>query len=61
MQCMWWENELGDTARKQENYLLALKNFTTLDNHFQVFSEDLFDFHGYSLRKFMINIYLDSI
>ena len=27
MQCMWWECELGDSARLQGDLLLALKNY----------------------------------
>jgi hypothetical protein len=34
MQCMWYENEVGQAHLSQGNYRLALKNFSYVERHF---------------------------
>ncbi|KAF9559465.1 NMDA receptor-regulated protein 1a [Agrocybe pediades] len=51
---------LGEAdAHKQNKKLnLALKKYMAVKKVFDDFEDDQFDFHGYNLRKFTINVYL---
>ena len=40
---------------------MALKRYTAIQKLFNEFEDDQFDFHGYSLRKFNINIYMKCV
>jgi len=33
MQCMWYENEFGNSFLRQGNFRLALKNFNYIEKH----------------------------
>jgi tetratricopeptide (TPR) repeat protein len=61
MQCMWFLTEDGESYARQGNVGLALKRFTTIHNIFDVWQEDQFDFHSFSLRKGQIRAYIDMI
>ncbi|TAQ88550.1 hypothetical protein B7494_g3166 [Chlorociboria aeruginascens] len=61
MQCMWFLNEDGQSYLRQGKFGLALKRFTTIYNVFDVWQEDQFDFHNFSLRKGLIRAYIDMI
>ncbi|KAG9244925.1 tetratricopeptide [Calycina marina] len=61
MQCMWFITEDGNSYARQGKLGLALKRFTTIHNIFDVWQEDQFDFHSFSLRKGQIRAYIDMI
>jgi len=61
MQCVWYLTEDGQSYARQGNFGLALKRFTSIHNIFDVWQEDQFDFHSFSLRKGQIRAYVDMI
>ncbi|RYO26676.1 N-terminal acetyltransferase A complex subunit [Alternaria arborescens] len=61
MQCMWYLLEDGEAYLRQEKYGLALKRFTAIADIFDIWHEDQFDFHSFSLRKGQIRAYIDMV
>ncbi|KAF2264469.1 N-alpha-acetyltransferas-like protein 15 [Lojkania enalia] len=61
MQCMWYLLEDGEAYLRQHNLGLALKRFTTISDIFDIWYDDQFDFHSFSLRKGQIRAYVDMI
>ncbi|MCJ1286234.1 N-alpha-acetyltransferase 15, NatA auxiliary subunit [Xylographa opegraphella] len=61
MQCIWYITEDGESYMRQMRIGLALKRFTAVYNIFEVWQEDQFDFHSFSLRKGQIRAYVDMI
>jgi peptide alpha-N-acetyltransferase len=61
MQCMWYLLEDGEAYLRQNKYGLALKRFTAIADIFDVWHEDQFDFHSFSLRKGQIRAYIDMV
>lgn len=61
MQCVWYITEDGEAHIRQGNLGLALKRFTAIYNIFDIWQEDQFDFHTFSLRKGQIRAYVDMI
>ncbi|TQV93863.1 N-terminal acetyltransferase catalytic subunit [Cordyceps javanica] len=61
MQCMWFLTEDGRAYARQGNIGLALKRFHQIATIFDVWQEDQFDFHGFSLRKGQIRAYVDMV
>lgn len=61
MQCMWYLTEDGESYMRQERLGLALKRFKAIYDIFDVWYEDQFDFHFYSMRKGAVRAYLDLI
>lgn len=61
MQCMWFLTEDGQSYARQGKLGLALKRFTSIYNIFDVWQEDQFDFHSFSLRKGQIRAYVDMM
>lgn len=61
MQCMWFLTEDGQSHARQGNVGLALKRFMTVHSIFDVWHEDQFDFHSFSLRKGQVRAYVDMI
>ncbi|MCJ1478984.1 hypothetical protein MMC13_007668 [Lambiella insularis] len=61
MQCMWFITEDGASYLRQKKLGLALKRFTSIYNIFEIWQEDQFDFHSFSLRKGQIRAYVDMI
>jgi hypothetical protein len=51
LQCIWYENEVGDAYSRLKMHGPALKKFGAVDKHFSDFIEDQFDFHAFSMRK----------
>ena len=58
MQSVLFLLEDADAHRRSGNLGMALKRYTAIQKLFNEFEDDQFDFHGYSVRKFTINIYL---
>ncbi|KAF2189796.1 TPR-like protein [Zopfia rhizophila CBS 207.26] len=61
MQCMWYLIEDGEAYLRQRNLGLALKRFTAISDIFEVWHDDQFDFHSFSLRKGQIRAYVDMV
>lgn len=61
MQCVWYVTEDGLAYFRQQNLALALKRFISVYDIFDVWYEDQFDFHTFSLRKGMVRAYIDMI
>ncbi|KAH0544962.1 hypothetical protein FGG08_000888 [Glutinoglossum americanum] len=61
MQCMWYITEDGESYLRQLKLGLSLKRFTAIFDIFDVWQEDQFDFHSFSLRKGQIRAYIDMV
>ena len=61
MQCVWFLTEDGQSYLRQRKLGLALKRFHQLLNVFDIWQDDQFDFHNFSLRKGMIRAYVDML
>lgn len=61
MQCVWFLTEDGESFLRQRQVGLALKRLQSVYNIFDLWEEDQFDFHNFSLRKGMIRAYVDMI
>ena len=61
MQCQWFIYEDGRAYLQQGKLNLALKRFTTIYSIFEIWQEDQFDFHSFSLRKGQIRAYVEMI
>jgi peptide alpha-N-acetyltransferase len=61
MQCVWYLTEDGEAYLRQRKLGLALKRFQSVYNIVDVWQEDQFDFHSFSLRKGMIRAYVDMV
>jgi peptide alpha-N-acetyltransferase len=61
MQSVWYLTEDGESYARQGNIGLALKRLHAVANIFDVWQEDQFDFHNFSLRKGQIRAYIDMI
>ncbi len=61
MQCVWYLTEDGQSYLRQRKLGLALKRFHQILNVFDIWQDDQFDFHNFSLRKGMIRAYIDML
>ncbi|KAI0020512.1 NMDA receptor-regulated protein 1-domain-containing protein [Xylariomycetidae sp. FL0641] len=61
MQSVWYLTEDGEASVRSGNIGLALKRFHAVYNIFDVWQEDQFDFHSFSLRKGQIRAYVDMV
>ena len=61
MQCMWFLYEDGESYFRQGKLSLALKRFKSIYDIFDVWQEDQFDFHSFSLRKGHISSYIEMV
>ncbi|CAF9935516.1 MAG: hypothetical protein HETSPECPRED_009815 [Heterodermia speciosa] len=61
MQCVWYIIEDGESYLRQGKLGPALKRFHSISDIFEVWQEDQFDFHSFSLRKGQIRAYVDMI
>ncbi|KAL6921637.1 hypothetical protein ACHAP8_011514 [Fusarium lateritium] len=61
MQSVWFLTEDGEAYARQGNIALALKRFKQIFTIFEVWQEDQFDFHSFSLRKGQIRAYIDMM
>lgn len=61
MQCMWYLTEDGEAYLRRRDLGLALKRFTSVADIFDIWHEDQFDFHSFSLRKGQIRAYVDMV
>lgn len=58
MQSLLFLLEEADAHRRNGKVNLALKKYMAVKKIFDDFEDDQFDFHGYNLRKFTLNIYI---
>lgn len=61
MQCMWFLTEDGEAYARRGNVGLALKRFHAIYNIFDIWQEDQFDFHSFSLRKGQVRAYVEMV
>ncbi|KAE9391110.1 N-terminal acetyltransferase A, auxiliary subunit [Gymnopus androsaceus JB14] len=61
MQSLFYLLEEGDAHQRAGRLNLALKRYTAVQKVFDDFEDDQYDFHGYSLRKFTINVYINML
>ena len=61
MQSILFLLEEADAYRRNGKFNLALKKYMAIKKVFDDFEDDQFDFHGYNLRKFTINIHLKCV
>ncbi|KAK0621716.1 NMDA receptor-regulated protein 1-domain-containing protein [Bombardia bombarda] len=61
MQCIWFLTEDGEAWQRRGDYGMALKRYHTIYNIFDIWQEDQFDFHSFSLRKGQIRAYIDMV
>ncbi len=61
MQCVWYLAEDGESYIRQGKLGLALKRFNSISSIFEIWQEDQFDFHSFSLRKGQIRAYVEMI
>ncbi|KAJ7487779.1 NMDA receptor-regulated protein 1-domain-containing protein [Mycena latifolia] len=61
MQSLFYLVEEADAHNKNGNFGPALKKYMAVNKVFDEVEDDQYDFHGYSLRKFTINIYLNLL
>lgn len=61
MQSLWFLTEDGEANARLGDAGLALKRFHAVYNIFDVWQEDQFDFHSFSLRKGMVRAYVDMV
>lgn len=61
MQCIWFLTEDGEAYNRQGNTAMALKRLHQIANIFDVWQEDQFDFHSFSLRKGQLRAYIDMV
>lgn len=61
MQSLWYLTEDGEAYWRQGKLGLALKRFHAVYDAFELWQEDQFDFHSFSLRKGQIRAYMDMM
>ncbi|KAF9652586.1 N-terminal acetyltransferase A, auxiliary subunit [Thelephora ganbajun] len=61
MQSLMFLTEDGDSHNRSGRLAMALKRYVAVQKTFNEFEDDQYDFHGYSLRKFTINIYMNLV
>lgn len=61
MQGVWYITEDGESYARQGKWGLALKRFHAICDIFDVWVEDQFDFHSFSMRKGQVRAYVDLL
>ncbi|KAH7926272.1 N-terminal acetyltransferase A, auxiliary subunit [Leucogyrophana mollusca] len=61
MQSWQYLIEEGDAQQRNGKPNLALKKYYAVERIFDQYEEDQYDFHGYSLRKSTLNVYIDLL
>lgn len=61
MQSLLYLVEEADAHKRNGDLGPALKKYMAVNKVFDDFEDDQYDFHGYSLRKFTISIYLKFV
>jgi peptide alpha-N-acetyltransferase len=61
MQCTWYELELAACLARKKEWGKSLKKYMAVEQHFEDFHEDQFDFHSYCIRKVTLRAYIDVL
>ncbi|KAJ6486930.1 NMDA receptor-regulated protein 1-domain-containing protein [Mycena sanguinolenta] len=61
MQSLLYLVEEADAHNRNGHFGPALKKYMAVNKVFDDFEDDQYDFHGYSLRKFTVNIYMNLL
>ena len=61
MQAVWFLLADASSRRRQRQLGLALKRYTQVHSVFEIWQEDQFDFHSFSLRKGQVRAYVDML
>lgn len=61
MQCLWYLTEDGEAYARRGNVAMALKRFHQVQEIFNVWQDDQFDFHSFFLRKGQARAYVDMV
>jgi tetratricopeptide (TPR) repeat protein len=61
LQCSWYELELGDAYSRSKSWFKAISKYNAVRDHFKEEYNDLFDFHGYCIRKVQLLFVSDFI
>lgn len=61
MQTNWFELEAAEAWTRKKQYGQCLKKFHSVKQHFVDYYEDMFDFHGFSVRKSTLRAHSDAI
>ncbi len=61
MQCNWFELEAGDSFSRQKQWGQALKKYYSVLSHFTDYIEDMFDFHGFCVRKVTLRAHSNAL
>jgi len=61
MQCMWYEQEIGNAYFRLGQYGKALKKYVAIEKHYADILEDQYDFHQYCLKKGTIRNYINLL
>jgi tetratricopeptide (TPR) repeat protein len=61
MQSLMYLTEDGEAFARQRKFGPALKRFNTVADVFDIWNEDQFDFHTFSLRKGQIRAYIEMV
>lgn len=61
MQAMHYLVEQGDSYRRAGKFNLALKKYYVIQKVFESFREDQYEFHQYSVRKTILNVYTEML
>ena len=61
LQVNWFELEAACSFQRTKNWAEALRKFYAIKYHFAVHKEDMFDFHGYCIRKTTLRAYMDVL
>ncbi|EGG18821.1 tetratricopeptide-like helical domain-containing protein [Cavenderia fasciculata] len=60
-QCMWYENELGQSYYRTGDNAMSLKALHLVDKAFTEFIEDQFDFFNHMQKKLTLRAYVDFL
>lgn len=58
-QNVWYEVETGYSFYRQNRFLEAFQMFFFIEKHLVTMYQDFYDFHFYTIRKFMLRTYLN--
>ena len=61
LQCNWYELEAAESYARSKQWGQALKKFYAVKKHFNDHYDDMFDFHGYCIRKNTLRAYNDIL
>jgi tetratricopeptide (TPR) repeat protein len=61
LQCNWYEIEAAESYARMKQWGPCLKKFSAVKKHFNDYYDEMFDFHGYCVRKTTLRAYWDVI